>query len=173
MSLDERDNNLTRSDVKIDDQVVSIQQEMSTIIKCNEDVSSESTEDDDDESVEKKKMTVTNLKTTFEHLSLVQSEATDKPNWWIRQNSQGEYIIYNSTAKPSGKKAYRKLSNPEKFLAKLNSEQIREIIDGEDDKIRKIRRNTASNRSNNNNNGDCIENNNETGDKISTRYVWL
>lgn len=132
---------------------------------------SDSTATDDESNVEQKELTVTNLKAIFERLSQLTPDAKDKPNWWIRQNSKGEYILYtSSSSKPSGQKAYRRLSNPEKFFAHIKTEQIR-VIDERGDKITTFRRNTASN--SNNNDNDNVDISNQTDDKTVERYVLI
>lgn len=178
MSLDERENSAVE---RSDDILLSSSGDNNGLMESNIDqelidnekdtqspsINDEENSDDtatDDESAEKKEMTVTNLKVTFEHLSQLTPGAKDKPNWWIRQNSKGEYIIYNSSTKPSGQKAYRKLSDPEKFLAHIKSEQIRVIDDG-DDKITNFRRNTDSTSNDNNN----VDINNQMDDKTVVR----
>lgn len=180
MSLDERENSAVE---RSDDLVLSSSSSIDLIGLgqddegdkeiLSSDKNDENTDDNttDDESAEQKEMTVTNLKVTFEHLAQLTPDARDKPNWWIRQNSKGEYIIYNSSVKPTGQKQYRKLSDPAKFLKHVNKNQIRVVNDEEGDKIRELRINIASN--SNNNNDDDI--NNQTDDKISetVRYVLI
>uniref|UniRef100_A0A336NAK1 CSON011579 protein n=1 Tax=Culicoides sonorensis TaxID=179676 RepID=A0A336NAK1_CULSO len=111
-------------------------------------------DDDDDESAEKKEMTVTNLKETFEHLSKSSVDASVKPNWWIRQNSKGEYIIYKSKNMPPGpSKLYKKVSDPKKFLAQLSSDQYKVSIndDNEGDKISETQSTVINNDTSNEN----------------------
>lgn len=171
MSLDERENSaVERSDEGL---LSSSESELITstdddvdkeiqILSSNKDGNNSDEIATDDESAEQKEMTVTNLKVTFEHLSQLTPDAKDKPNWWIRQNSKGEYIIYNSSGRPSGTKAYRKLSDPEKFLKHIDSKQIRVVDDG--DKIRKFR-------SNNDSNSDDISNQSDDKTLVAVRYV--
>uniref|UniRef100_A0A336MQB8 CSON015274 protein n=1 Tax=Culicoides sonorensis TaxID=179676 RepID=A0A336MQB8_CULSO len=116
--------------------------------------SGNSEDDDDDESAEKKEMTVTNLKETFEHLSKSSVDASVKPNWWIRQNSRGEYIIYKSKNMPPGpSKLYKKVSDPKKFLAQLSSDQYKVSIndDNEGDKISETQSTVINNDTSNEN----------------------
>ncbi|XP_063707894.1 uncharacterized protein LOC134836635 isoform X2 [Culicoides brevitarsis] len=127
MSLEERENS---ADV---DAVEALIAENVEIIDASQDeitkVASNNNNEDtvDDESAEKKEMTVTNLKVTFEHLSQISPDAKEKPNWWIRQNEKGEYILYKSKEKPCGSKLYHKLSDPKEFLAKAQAQQVRVV----------------------------------------------